>query len=59
MRIYRPAIAEVVQWLQGACGIDAELPSDERISSWLGMNTADMWRDFMPELDPELVIKYN
>ena len=54
MRIYKPAIAAVVDWLREECGQSVELPSDARISSWLGMNTADMWKDFMPELDDAL-----
>lgn len=54
MHIYKPAIVSVVKWLNEECGVQVEMPSDRRISSWLGMNMADMWRDFMPELDLDL-----
>lgn len=54
MYIYKPAIVSVVKWLNEACGVQVEMPSDKRISSWLGMNMADMWCDFMPELDLDL-----
>lgn len=54
MHIYKPAIVSVVKWLNEECGISVAQPSDMRISSWLGMNMADMWRDFMPELEPDL-----
>jgi phosphoglycolate phosphatase len=54
MRIYAPAIRKVVRWLKDSCGVSVEVPPDQRISSWLGMNTADMWKDFMPELPEDL-----
>ena len=53
-RIYKPAIEEAVAWLRDGGHADAAVPSDERIAGWLGMNTADMWHDFMPGLAPEL-----
>ncbi len=54
MRIYKPAIEETLLWLRDICHQAVSIPSDARISSWLGMTTADMWHDFMPELDPQL-----
>ena len=52
MRVYKPGIEGVVKWLRRVHGVDAYMPSDQRIRRWLGMNTADMWKDFMPRLSP-------
>lgn len=54
MKIYAPAVTDTVRWLNTSCGVSVREPAAARIQSWLGMNTADMWNDFMPELDPEL-----
>lgn len=54
MRVYKPAIAAVVQWLRDEHGVPVEMPSDARISSWLGMSTAAMWEDFAPQLPEPL-----
>jgi phosphoglycolate phosphatase len=54
MKIYAPAVYDTVRWLNTSCGVSVEVPEPARIQSWLGMNTADMWKDFMPELDPSL-----
>ncbi len=53
MKIYAPAVYDTVRWLNTSCGVSAAVPEEARIKSWLGMNTADMWNDFMPELAPE------
>lgn len=52
MRVYKPGIEGAVKWLRRVHGVDAYMPSDQRIRRWLGMNTADMWKDFMPRLSP-------
>ncbi len=49
MRIYKPAVLQVTEELIGS-GYEVEVPSDERIASWLGMTAADMWQDFCPDL---------
>ena len=54
MRVYKPGIEGAVKWLRCEQGIDVCMPSDQRIKSWLGMNTADMWEDFMPGLPASL-----
>ena len=54
MRVYKPGIGGAVKWLRSEHGIDVNMPSDRRIKKWLGMNTAEMWEDFMPGLPPSL-----
>jgi phosphoglycolate phosphatase len=54
MHIYRPGIQEAVRWLREEKAQEIVLPSDERIQSWLGMNTKEMWQDFMPQLAENL-----
>ena len=54
MRVYKPGIEGVVRWLRNEQGVDAYMPSDQRMKKWLGMNTADMWEDFMPRLPASL-----
>lgn len=54
MRIYAPAVYDTVRWLNTSCGVSVSVPDDARIQSWLGMNTADMWNSFMPDLDADL-----
>ena len=54
LRVYKPGIDGAVKWLRSECGIDVRMPSDQKEKKWLGMNTADMWEDFMPELEPSL-----
>ena len=50
MYIYKPAIEKVVRYLREDCGYELDMPSDRKISSWLGMNVQEMWQDFMPQL---------
>jgi len=54
MKIYAPAVYDTVRWLNTSCGVPAGEPDRAKIQSWLGMNTADMWNDFMPQLDEDL-----
>ena len=54
MRVYKPGIEAAVRWLRSEHGIEVSMPSDQRIKKWLGMNTAEMWEDFMPGLSPSL-----
>ncbi|MBQ3392873.1 MAG: HAD family hydrolase [Lachnospiraceae bacterium] len=54
MRVYRPAIEYIVHWLVCVHGVEVQMPSDERIRSWLGMSTAQMWEDFLPQLPARL-----
>ena len=54
MRVYKPGIGGAVKWLRSEHGIAVNMPSDRRIKKWLGMNTAEMWEDFMPGLPPSL-----
>lgn len=56
MRIYKPAVQKAVTWLRSQA-VEADEPADEKISSWLGMNTDEMWNNFMPELSDELTEK--
>ena len=54
MRVYKPGIEGAVRWLRSEHGVDVYMPSEQRMKKWLGMNTADMWEDFMPGLAPSL-----
>ena len=54
MRVYKPGIEGAVRWLRTEHGVEVSMPSDQRIKKWLGMNTAEMWEDFMPGLSPSL-----
>ena len=54
MRVYEPGIEAAVRWLRSEHGVEVSMPSDQRIKKWLGMNTAEMWEDFMPGLPPSL-----
>ena len=54
MRVYKPGIEGAVRWLRTEHGVEVSIPSDQRIKKWLGMNTAEMWEDFMPGLQPSL-----
>lgn len=54
MRVYKPGIEGAVRWLRTEHGVEVSMPSEQRIKKWLGMNTAEMWEDFMPGLSPSL-----
>ena len=54
MRVYKPGIEAAVRWLRSEHGVEVSMPSDQRIKKWLGMNTSEMWEDFMPGLPPSL-----
>ena len=54
MRVYKPGIEAAVRWLRSEHGVEVSMPSDQRMKKWLGMNTAEMWEDFMPGLSPSL-----
>ena len=54
MRVYKPGIEGAVRWLRTEHGVEVSMQSDQRIKKWLGMNTAEMWEDFMPGLSPSL-----
>ena len=54
MRVYKPGIEAAVRWLRSEHGVEVSMPSEQRIKKWLGMNTAEMWEDFMPGLSPSL-----
>lgn len=54
MRIYEPAFRKSFRWLVDEGLVEYEDISSERISSWLGMNSVDMWNAFHPELPEEI-----
>ena len=54
MTLYEPAIREICSWLLANNYAKEANPSKERIASWLGMNAREMWKDFMPDLDPDI-----
>lgn len=54
MKIYEPAVYDTVEWLKNSCAVSVEVPGRERIQSWLGLNTSDMWNDFLPELKMDM-----
>lgn len=56
--IYETAVRDTVDWLNDRYtkeyGIGAtEMPTRERMRSWLGMNAQDMWQEFAPQIDTE------
>ena len=53
-RVYRPGIEEAVNWLRSVHGVDVNMPPDSAVRSWLGMSTAQMWEDFLPQLPDAL-----
>lgn len=57
MTLYEPAIREICSWLLANNYAKEANPSKERIASWLGMNAREMWKDFMPDLDPDIRLK--
>lgn len=57
MKIYEPAVRKTCSWLIEKKEVDPARVSTlttERISSWLGMNSKEMWNDFLPELPEAL-----
>lgn len=54
MKLYEPAIRETCNWLLSNKYVKEANPDSKRIASWLGMNVKDMWKDFMPDLDPDI-----
>lgn len=52
--IYELAIREAVGWLRRDYGIEVEMPSRDRMRSWLGMNVEEMWADFHPTFGKDL-----
>lgn len=54
MRVYKPGIEAAVRWLRSEHGVEVSMPSEQRIKKWLGMNTAEMWEDFMSGLSSSL-----
>ena len=54
MDVYKPAIASAIHLLQETYAIDVAMPDDARIESWLGITTADMWKDFLPDLEESI-----
>lgn len=54
LRIYEPAMRNAFCWLRENKGIVVPEVSSEKIASWLGMSSIDMWNSFMPQLSDEL-----
>lgn len=57
LSIYEPAVRRIRELLI-AQGYLPPNPGRERIESWLGMRTDEMWKDFMPELPAEQAAYY-
>lgn len=54
LRIYEPAFRGAFAWLVEN-GYTKDFPvSRERIASWLGINSRDMWNSFLPQLPEEI-----
>ena len=53
LRIYEPAVEQAFQWLRRQ-GYAVPEASGKKITSWLGMNTRDMWNSFLPDLPGEI-----
>lgn len=53
--IYEPAFRKAHKYLLERRLIEPGEVSTERIAGWLGMNTIDMWKDFAPQLTPDIV----
>lgn len=54
LRIYEPAFRRCLQYLQEAGFVDEKEVSTDRLKGWLGVNSKDMWLDFMPDLSEEI-----
>lgn len=54
MKLYEPAIREICSWLLANHYVEEANPDEKRIAGWLGMNAKEMWKDFMPDLDPDI-----
>ena len=54
IRIYESAFRNIYEWLTKEYEIPFLEISTKRIQGWLGMNSKDMWNDFMPELSEQL-----
>lgn len=53
VKIYAPAFRKAYAYLVENQLADQREWSDDEISYWLGFTSKEMWRLFMPELDPE------
>lgn len=57
MKIYQPALQKTCSWLVEKKYTEiARIGSlsQERVASWLGMNSKEMWNDFLPDLPEEI-----
>lgn len=54
MKTYAPAFRTACKWLSDNGYIPEKEYTDSEISRWLGFNSADMWSNFHPELDPDI-----
>ena len=52
--LYGAALRQTLRWLSIQGYSVPENQSDEYLSRYLDVNAADMWRDYMPELPPEI-----
>ena len=55
LRLYGHAFRAAYKWLVEGGFAPEQYYSDEQVSRFLGMNTADMWRNFMPDLPGSIV----
>jgi phosphoglycolate phosphatase len=53
MYIYEPAFRETYGWMVEQGWTKKEEISSEKIGGWLGMNSREMWEDFLPSLSRE------
>lgn len=52
MLTYAPAFRNTMKWLSDGGYVAPKEYTDEEISYWLGFNSTDMWKSFMPDIDP-------
>lgn len=55
--IYERAFRQCYQWLVSEGYVEEQYISTEKISTWLGMNSKEMWNTFQPQLSDEIKAK--
>ena len=50
LRIYEPAFRKTYKWLVDQNLAEERIIESSEIASWLGLNSKEMWDEFLPEL---------
>ena len=54
LHIYEPSFRRTFKWLVDEGYTEYRDISSERIASWLGINSVDMWNSFLPDLPDDI-----